>query len=248
MRVLVLTGVQEELLPIVRRLALRFDNSVRAYRSSQYPDLYAATTGPGIQKRGAIRKLITETVPHAIINAGLVGILREPDHLEAGDRCRLGEVIDSRTRIVYPGGPGRDRLVSVDKPVFAPYEKMDVATDFSARLVDMEAAPLLNLVGQLEEVSTGSVVVFCKVVGDRPDTYYLHQYEHLVRGWHRKSRLEKWISGMRFPGGPWRLRKLLTMKDKALESLAAHTEHVTLRILNHPGGMATTIDSVFIPH
>ncbi len=247
MRILVLTGIQEELLPLLELHDFAFDRGVGAYRSKRSSEVYAATTGPGVKKARELRRLLESVVPHVIVNGGLTGLLKEEDDARAGDRLRLGSVVDRRTGVIYPGGPGRDRLVSVEAPLFEPADKMDVALDFQARACEMEAAHILRIVGQIEEVSSGSVVIFCKVVGDRPDSYHLFQHEHLVRAWHRKQYLEKWWAGLRFPGGPWRLQELLAMKETALASLGRRLAALIDRIVRAKGVPAKT-DSIFIPH
>ncbi len=252
MRILILTGIKEELTPFFERHPFVFDRGLGAYRSSQYSELYAATTGPGVKKAREIRKLLKGLVPHVIVNAGLVGLLRENSPARAGDRMRLGSVVDSRTGVVYPGGAGRNVLVSVPEPVFEPVQKMDLALDHQATVCDMEAGVLLGIIGQVEEVATGSLVVFCKVVGDRPDSYHLFKYEHLIRGWERKSRLERLWVGIRFPGGLRRLRELREMKGVALDSLGRRLEALSLTLArlspDDPAGISRTLDSVFIPH
>lgn len=252
MRVLILTGIKEELTPFFTGHPFAFDRGLGAYRSSRYPELYAATTGPGVKKSRETRRLLERLVPHVIVNAGLVGLLRETSKAKAGDRLRVGSVIDRRRGIIYPGGPGRDVLVSVAEPVFEPSQKMDLALDHHATICDMEASVLLGLIGQVEEVATGSLVVLCKIVGDRPDSYNLFKYEHLVRGWYRKKRWQQLWIGIQFPGGPRRLRELLEMKSVALESLSQRLDGLAKTLMaldpNDPAGISRTLDSVFIPH
>ena len=252
MRVLVLTGIQEELAPLLAAHPFQFDKQYGAYRSVRYADLFAATTGPGVNKNREIRRLLQKLAPHVIVNAGLVGLLREDPERKAGDRLRLGSVLDRRTGVAYPGGAGREILVTVSEPVFEPSAKMDLALDLRATACDMEAAVLLGLIGQIEEIATGSMVVLCKVIGDRPDAYNLFKYEHLVRGWQRKNWRQKLWVGVRFPGGPRRLRELLEMKSVALESLGRRLSGLvnTLMALDpdDQAGISRTLDSVFIPH
>ncbi|MEQ9365859.1 MAG: hypothetical protein RIF32_16570, partial [Leptospirales bacterium] len=191
-------------------------------------------------------------VPHVIVNAGLVGLLRESAKAKAGDRLRIGSVVDVRTGVIYPGGSGRETLVSVPAPVFESSDKMDLALDHQATACDMEAAVLLGLIGQVEEVATGSLVVLCKVVGDRPDSYNLFKFEHLVRGWERKKAWERLWLGLRFPGGPRRLRELLEMKSIALDSLGRRLEALVRALAaanpDDPAAISRALDSVFIPH
>jgi hypothetical protein len=252
MRILILTGLQEELLPFLDLHPFVFDKGRGAYRSRKYPELYAATTGPGVKKRREIRRLLEELVPHVIVNAGLTGLLREDSKLEAGDRLRIAQVIDRRSGVIFPGGPGNAVLISVSQPVFEPVDKMDLALEYRATACDMEAAVLLGIIGQVEQVATGSLVVLCKVVGDRPDSYNLYKYEHLVRGWHRKAWWEKLWRGAQFPGGPRRIRELLEMKGRGLSGLGRHLERLVeeLHVLDPEdvAALARRIDSVFIPH
>lgn len=247
MRLLVLTGLQEELLPLLELHDFAFDRAAGAYRSKRNSGVYAATTGPGVKKARELRRLLESVVPHVIVNGGLTGLLKEEDAAVAGDRLRLGSVVDRKTGVIYPGGPGSDRIVTVPAPLFEPADKMDLALDWQARACEMEAAHILRIVGQIEEVSSGSVVIFCKVVGDRPDSYHLFQHEHLVRAWHRKQYFERWWAGLRFPGGPRRLKELLAMKEIALGSLGRRLAGLVESVVR-AGGVPEKTDSIFIPH
>lgn len=254
MRILVLTGIKEELSAVAERHPLSFDRERGLYRSESYPEVYAGTTGPGIPKSGRkqLRRWLRELAPHIIINAGLVGLLREDAPHSGGDRLRLGAVIHQATGVVFPGGAGRGRLVSVSEPVFEPSAKMDLALDHEAIACDMEAAPLLSIVGQTEEITTGSVVLLRKFVGDRPDSYRLFRYEHRIRGWERKGLFEKLWIGLRFPGGPHYLQELLEMKATALGALGDDLAQLLGRLAPLPPEnleMALSrLDSAFIPH
>ena len=87
MRILILTGLQEELLPFLERRAFQFDRARGAYRSLQHPDLLAATTGPGVKKARELRKLLRSFVPHVIVNAGWLDCCAKPMNARRGIGC-----------------------------------------------------------------------------------------------------------------------------------------------------------------
>lgn len=246
-RLLFLTGIQEELLPLFERHPFVFDRGVAAYRSQRHPDLYAATLGPAVKKKRETRDLIATLAPHVIINAGLVGLLRDQDPRDAGAILKLGQIIDSVTGVIYPGGPGHDCLVTVDRPVFEPWNKQELALHYRAQACDMEAARLLRITGQIEEVSIGTELIFLKVIGDRPESYELFKHEALVRNWHRLNWFGRLRVGLRFPGGPARLRRLLNAKAAALQALGEASATLVDRLITARGD-TRGFDSLFIPH
>ena len=247
MRLLLVTGTGEELRGLRDLLSLQYDRNRGLYLSSKSASLFALSAGAGLSRRRMLRRALRELKPDIVVNAGLVGLLRLDDPRAVGQRLRLRSVLDSESELVYPGGPGRDSLVSVKAPVFEPWEKDELALRFKASVCDMEAAPLLALLGQTEEVAQTVTVVFVKVIGDRPESYDLFRYEHLVRGWYRDSLWERFRTGVLFPGGPLRLRRLLRQKADGLAGLYRAVDELLPGILS---GHAKTdsIDSVFIPH
>lgn len=232
---------------MISHQALQFERGPGLYRSQHYPELYAGTTGPALKKRKKIRKWINELQPQIIVNAGLVGILRREHPAQVGDRIKLGRLIDSRYRTIFPGGPGPWTLVGVTEPVFKPHRKIDVALDFDADACDMEAALLLSFAGQFDTLSDQITMICTKIVGDRPESYDLFQNEQLVRGWQHKSGWQKIKCGLGFPGGPWRLKRLLKQKEIALHALGLHTNRLLNSLIKHEN-INKSIDSIFIPH
>ncbi|MDH5656573.1 MAG: hypothetical protein OEZ34_11725 [Spirochaetia bacterium] len=248
MKILLLTGIQEELTPLFKIHPFEFDRHSRFYRSIEVPEIIAGTTGPGVKRKRDLEKLLEYFIPDVIINAGLVGILNDDDPIKVGDLLKVGNVLDSKTEKIYPGGPGKDTIVTVDHPIFQPWEKMDLHMQFDrARACDMEAANLLKFIGSLDHISKHTDIIFCKVAGDKPESYLLYEHEHLVRNWNKKSFLEKVKTSFVFPGGPARLARLLNEKDNALKSLTKHINNTITRllILKH---IPPNMHSVFIPH
>ncbi|MCB1326392.1 MAG: hypothetical protein H7A21_17130 [Spirochaetales bacterium] len=247
MRLLLVTGTGEELRALRGLLSLQFDRSRGLYLSLKSASLFALSAGAGLSRRRLLRRALRELKPDIVVNAGLVGLLRLDDPRPVGERLALRSVLESESGLVYPGGPGRDTLVSVGSPVFEPWEKDELALRFKATACEMEAAPLLALLGRTEEVAESVTVIFVKVIGDRPESYDLFRYEHLVRGWYRDSLWERIRTGFLFPGGPLRLRRLLGQKAEGLDGLRRAVGGLLPGILS---GRAKTgsIDSVFIPH
>lgn len=244
MRILLLTGIQEELLPLLEPLQLTF-RQLGAYQSVPYPDLFAATTGPGLRRKSEIRSLLKELQPDLIINAGLAGMLVDEPSPAPGDLIPLASIVDAESELEYPLNRKGHSLVTVKQPVFEPREKWLLAREFRAQFCDMEAAQIIRLVRQVDEVREDSPILFLKVVGDIPDHYDLFKHEALVRSWHRKSAAGKILTGLRFPGGPLRLRRLLRLKDVALKGL---TTHVTRSIKSLLGGAdPVELGPLFVP-
>jgi len=202
--------------------------------------------GPALKKKAEIRRLLETLQPGIIVNAGLVGGLDEHDNLQVGDRLRLGSVIDADRRLTYPGGPGKDVLVTVDHPVFKPYEKYDLLLDYRARACDMEAAHLIEMAALDLNLAKRLRIVLCKVCGDIPENYHLFKNEHLLRGWQRLSLREKIFLGLSFPGGPLRMKKLMELKFTAIDSLTRSIQGLMNRILDSRGN-TDNLDSLFNP-
>lgn len=247
MIVLLLTGIKEELSKILEKHTFYFDKEIQCYYSKTYPSLYASTTGPGIKERKKIKKLLENLLPDIIINAGLVGVLDERDNIQIGDLVKIGTVIKKSNSIQFAGGPGRHTLITVDKPTFDPIEKLDLKYEYKANVCDMEAAHLIELVGSYEIFKKESYIVFIKVAGDRPENSYLFEYEHLVRNWKQKHLKEKLEILFQFPGSFLEIKKLLKIKEKALQSLAKHTLESIKKIYEYKG-IPHNLGSIFIPH
>lgn len=247
MKLLLLTGIQEELIPLRTSLHLAFDRNIQAYRSEIYPNLFAATTGPGVSKRKEIRKLMKEIRPDVIVNAGLVGILQEKETNRIGERLRVGAVVSDSDGLIFPGGPGKDLIVTVAAPVFDPFEKTELFLRHRARACEMEAARILSLAGQLPEISDRVVIVLCKVAGDLPEYSHLFKNEKASHGWSQKSLTARLWSMFRFPGGPGKFRQLQDIKKAALASLGTKTGELVKKIIENQE-ISRDIDSQFIPH
>lgn len=247
MVILLLTGIKEELSPFLDRHPFEFERDIRVYHSKEIPGLYATTTGPGLKQAGRIKKVLETILPDIIVNAGLVGILDERDEIQTGDRLKLGQVIRLESETIYPGGPGRDRLVTVDRPVHDLLDRMELHDRFRARACDMEAARLIALVGSVQPLQNKSYIHFIKIAGDRPEHGPLYEFEYMLWDWPRKSLFGKIRTLLRFPGGPAGFFRLRKLKRRATNRLTAEIEASILKILKH-GGIPDRMGSVFIPH
>lgn len=244
--VLLLTGIKEELQGTLDSHPFVFEKDLRIYRSESYPHLYARTTGPGLQKRAEIEKVLEDLQPNFIVNAGLVGILREKDDLQPGDSLSPGTIIQQSNRLEFPGGPGRDRIISVEKPVHDYLDKLDLYDEFKARACDMEAAKLLTLAGSMPAVKKKTYIVFVKVAGDRPEDSGLYENEHLLWGHDQKPFFQRMKTALSFPGGPLAFRRLRKHKEGAIKGLDAAIRQTIIKIIKNQG--VAGIKGVFIPY
>lgn len=245
--ILLLTGIKEELQGLLDRHPFEFEKELRIYRSRRYRELYVRTTGPGVTKRKEIQKVLEDIAPDVVISAGIAGILDEKDKIETGQVLRIGEVIRKSNRVSYPGGPGRDRLITVDRPVHDILDKLDLATEFKARACDMEAAILLDMVGALPALAQKTYVVMLKIAGDRPEDSSLYEYENHTWGWDKKSLWQKAVTAIKFPAGPKACIRLIRHKRKALASLTKEMELLAYKIAKEQS-IPPGLKSVFIPH
>lgn len=247
MVLLVLTGIKEELSELLDRHPFAFEKDLRVYRSTRHPGLYAATTGPGVRHPGRLKKLLQEIQPDVIVNAGLVGILDERDPARAGQRLKLGQIISADSETIYPGGPGSDTLVTVDRPVHDMLDKMDLAERYHARACDMEAARIIEITGSIRELQNHSYLHFVKIAGDRPEEAALYEYEYKLWNWTQKGFFEKLRILWQFPGGPQAFFKLKRSKARALHGLGKELYFTVQAILKYDG-IPRNLGSTFIPH
>mgnify|MGYP000850423812 CR=1 FL=1 len=245
MKLLLLTGIQEELYPMIPEFRLVFSKETGIYQSANYPELFAATTGPGVKKRKELREIFKTIIPDIIVNAGLIGTLTDDPLPAPGDLAKISSVVEFETHLVFPVQPHGGTLLTVRKPVFEPREKWLLSRDYQARFCDMEASRILQLLREVDEVREDTSVVFCKVVGDTPAQYDLYQHEELVRGWHRENWFGKMRIGLKFPGGPMRLRRLLALKEKSLDGLTEHTRRTVKALL--AGANPDKMGAVYAP-
>ncbi len=247
MMILLITGIKEELQAILDKHDFQYDKLLKVYHSKKYPTLYATTTGPALQERNKIKKVLENLLPDIVINAGLVGVLDERDKIQIGDRVKIDTVVKFSNGIRFAGGPGKYTLVTVDKPVFDPIEKLDLKYSINAHVCDMEAAHVIELVGSYELFKKDSYIVFIKIAGDRPENAYLFEYEHLIRKWEEKTLMEKIRIIRTFPKGISGIYTLLKLKKKALDSLATNTLQIIDKIFLY-NGVPHNVGSIFIPH
>jgi len=247
MVLLVITGIKEELSVLLDRHPFSFEKDLRIYRSSKYQGLYATTTGPGIRHPNRLRKILEALHPDVIINAGLVGLLDERNSHQTGDRIKLGQVVRSDTGIVYPGGPGQNILVTVDRPIFDLLDKIDLAEKHKADACDMEAAKLIEMVGSIDALRNHSFVHFVKIVGDRPEDAALYEYEYMLWNWQYKSFWNKLYTLLTFPGGSMAGMKLKRSKTKALAGLGKQL-FISIQAILQANGIPHNLGSTFVPH
>lgn len=281
LRLLLLTGIEEELWDIIRICSLQFEKRLGCYRSSLYPFLYAATLGAGISKAGKTERLILRSRPDVIINAGLVGILSQSSAVEIGERLPVGKVAyaaayANSAGVIWsdshsshnshnshkgaPSSKGADSkgasskggdscyLVSVKEPIFSPKKKSELMQESGANICDMEAAPLLTLLGEwTKRHSLSASLIFCKVAGDRPEHHSLFRHEEMLRGWHRSKSLRAKLTLLqRLLPAPFALLRLLALKKRALKALSEHTSSL-LHLLIKRQLLPPHIDSIFYP-
>lgn len=246
MKILVLTGIAEELRPLKAVYDLEYLEKLGLYRSKKHALLFAATTGPGIAKRKNIYEWLTIMEPNVILNAGLVGLTKSAPERAIGSRLRLGTIVQQRPELYFPGGKGQDVLVTVERPIFEPWEKLDLYDRYGAIACDMEAAILMAIIAKNPKLTQECYVAFCKVIGDIPNQYELYKHEEKVRGWHYLNRRDKVKLAFEFPGGPFALIRLMNAKKKAVHGFQKEICHTIDRLLDgvHP----FELDSVFVPH
>ena len=163
----------------------------------------------------------------------------------------ISSVHDMGGRMEFPGGPGRFRLVSVPEPVFDADAKYDLSWRFKAHCCDMEAGPLLGVLGGLGPIAEEVTVHFCKVAGDRPEDAELYRHEEALRQLRSQAAargfLARWWAALRFPGGR---RKLISLQEHKAQANAGLTQalHDCLKRVLESGGRTDNLDSLFFPH
>ena len=234
MKVLLLTGIREELEAVFNRIDFKYIRPDRIYQGINYKNLFASTVGPGFKKRKEIKKIINTIKPTFILNAGLVGILDERDSIVVGDLIDVSTLKNIHSKTVFKTDKHGSIMVTVDYPVFDPIERSELATKFDARLCDMESYYLASYLAENSEhfYSRDIKLLLCKVAGDRPEHFDLFQNEYLIRNWKTMSFAKKLVILMRFPGGVSSALKLLKLKKTALNSLGFHTERTLKEIFN----------------
>lgn len=247
MKVLILTGVREELESILAVHPFEYMRGHRLYRSEQFPDVFARSTGPGLQKRKEVEEVLELIFPDLVISAGLVGALRDDEPIKSGCRLHVGQVIQASNHVIYPGWKGKHSLLTVDEPIFDPVLKMDLALEYRADACDMEGAKVVELVGQVQNLAEHALVMFVKIVSDTSDLGYAFEHEPLIRDWHTKSFSDKIQIWRRFPGSYFDIRRVLQAKRRALAALGQEVLKELLE-LNVRGGFKHGRSNLFIPN
>ena len=231
---LLLAGIKEELKAIFDEIPFDYSKELRAYRSQLHHNIYAVTLGPGLKKKSELASLIARIKPEMVINAGLVGLLNERSKLPIGARVHPAFIGSSQGKTGY-NLTGRDEgLITVAHPVFEPDEKNELALRFQAGFCDMEAYPLIEFISSQKMLAetNGIKLIFCKVIGDRPEHYPLFRHEALMRGFSQKSLVARLVFAVGFPGGIYNLVKLIRIKQKALKSLGKEVKELIKEILS----------------
>ena len=143
---LLLVPTAAELAPIVRRLRMRRTSASRWSGEWAGRAVAAALTGPGGHAQKAVRRLLAQSQPRAILLAGFAGGL-SPE-LARGEVIEVGRVVSepgTDTRI--PGG-GDCTLLTARGLLPTPEAKRRARDHTGADAVDMEAAPLAALAGE----------------------------------------------------------------------------------------------------
>ena len=135
-------------------------------------------SGPGVQRRTHIFKWLRQHRFESIINIGYAGALTSG--FEAGEICKVSElnrVGEKKIPLNLKKGFG---LVTTDRPVFSYDNKEELFLETNAKLVDMEAYKIAEIIS--EEEGGLSKLEIVKIVGDLPgDALYLRN-EELFRG------------------------------------------------------------------
>ncbi len=177
-RILLLTGIREELHCFLKEHAHEFDRASRVYRFHDFPGLCARTSGAGLKKRKELKKTIRILKPGLILNAGLVGKLTTHNGPQIGECIDLSCVVDLRGSVLLKLSGHGGALVSVEQLVLDKAARMDLFQDSGAEFCDMESGPLLHL---LKEIGFTGSIHFVKMVGDTPADSRLYEHEFKTR-------------------------------------------------------------------
>jgi len=249
MKILILTGVAEELRAIMNYWETGHEQKFTYDRQGRFFVLpygghifFAGSAGAGLPRTGQLLRRLEYAAPDVIVSAGLVGVLRPYSGLEPGQELTIQTVKSAREDTLYPGGPGRFVLISVDEPLFDPGQKHDLARLSGADLCDMEAYRLLKLCGR-SPMALKWRIVLIKIAGDLPEQARLYRHEARLR--------------QRPPGRFWgriqalylrvRYYPLYRQKRKSLLGLAQATEQFILS-LQDMSDLPLARRSVFLPH
>jgi adenosylhomocysteine nucleosidase len=147
----IITAVASEAKPIVAKLGLTRDGHTFAGSPSwsgkvDHHSVILTTTGMGRQRAAeATESLLDRFTPNGVLIAGLAGAL-DPQ-LYVRDIVIPDTLIDTVTgnRYAHETGGETKRLITVDRVIAAPAEKMRIHEEHDAALVDMESAVIAGL-------------------------------------------------------------------------------------------------------
>lgn len=211
--ILLLFGIREEISPFLRMLHCSFDTKIRLYQCQKKSTLiYAMTTGPGLRRKKEIRKAILESNPDLILNAGAVGSLKKGANLRWGTIQPIQSILSTKDGKQFQSSENGFVLLSISEIMNSQSDRADLADQYGATLVDMEAHPICSLVEHLPMEGEKPPLHFVKIIGDRPEDSDLYRDEAMIRDWHHKSIMQKWDVFKQFPGGPIKLFTLLVRK------------------------------------
>ena len=234
MKVLLLTGIREELEAVFKRIDFEYIRSDRIYQGVDYKDLFATTVGPGFKKKKEIKKIITKIQPTIILNIGLAGILDDRDSISIGDLIDVSTLKNIHSDIVFITGQPGSTMVTVDHLVFDPIERTELAERHGARSCDMESFYLAKFLTENKTLFNYADIklLICRIAGDRPEHFKLFPNEYRIRNWRNLSFTQKMAVFLTFPGGVNSTLKLLKLKKTALDSLGFQTERIVKEIFN----------------
>ncbi|MBE7440258.1 MAG: hypothetical protein HS115_17540 [Spirochaetales bacterium] len=249
MKILILTGIAQELRAILQYWEDRHQEPFTYDKQGRFFILpyaghvfYAGSAGPGLPRPAHLLRRLEWAAPDVIVSAGLVGVLRPHSAIPVGQELTIRAVQSHNEPTVYPGGPGRFVLLSVDRPIFDPGQKHDLARASGADLCDMEAYRLLKLCGR-SPLALQWRIVLLKIAGDLPEQADLFRYEDRLRtrpGSGIRDRLGSWLVSVRH-------YRLLRIKKKGLLGLGRATEQFILS-LKDMSDLPPARRSVFLPH
>lgn len=187
LKILIITGVYEELFAIIRNQSVEFNRRFRGYRFQwgSY-NILAISSGPGVQKPAKLERIMKEWSPVAIINAGFVGILTRSS-IRPGDRVPVSRILFG-DRIYETNHPSTGvSIFCSNEPVFDPDTKQYIHETSGAVAIDMESGPL----EEIRRRSKMAPILYCKVAGDRLLENQIYRHESDYRGFIKKGTRSK---------------------------------------------------------
>lgn len=246
MNILIITGIKEELELFISRNSATFRSELRCFQLPNQPGVFCMTGGPGIRKKKEIRRVLRDVRPQIVVSAGLVGLLNGDLTLKSGSLAQIKGITDGVNSCNVQNSFQGHNLISIDKPIFSPSEKMDFLDETGADFCDMEMFPLYALlVAHAKEANNAVSLCPIKVIGDRPEDFDLYRFEHELRGM-KLATFRQIISASRgFSGGYWRFARLVYKKKRQYYKLTLYLEKFIRNIQSAEN--AISLNCFFIP-